>query len=151
MISRRSLVLWILITVPVVVYAVLASYSLWATGLLRKVWWLGPGCWVLAWAVAKIWKTAHATPEQHGVEIPGHWTPRDQKAAEIVREFQQKVGQFTPAQLTDPAFYQSSIQALESPWPATITRERAIRSPRSPCRKCWPPCGSPSTTRNSGS
>ena len=112
MISRRSLVLWILITVPVVVYAVLAGYSLWATGLLRQIWWLGPGCWVLAWGVAKIWKTAHATPEQHGVEIPGHWTPRDQKAAEIVREFQQKVSQFTPAQLTDPAFYQSQIQAL---------------------------------------
>jgi uncharacterized protein len=111
-ISRRSLVLWVLITVPVIVYAVLAGYSLWATGLLRQIWWLGPGCWVLAWGVAKIWKTAHATPEQHGVEIPGHWTPRDQKAAEIVREFQRKVSQFTPAQLTDPAFYQSQIQAL---------------------------------------
>jgi uncharacterized protein len=111
-ISRRSLVLWILITVPVVVYAVLAGYSLWATGLLRQIWWLGPGCWVLAWALAKIWKTAHATPDQHGVEIPGHWTPRDQKAAEIVRQFQQKVSQFTPAQLTDPGFYQTQIQEL---------------------------------------
>lgn len=112
MISRRSLVLWTLTTFPVLVYAVLAGYSLWATGLLRKVWWLGPVFWVAAWGLAKLWKTRHATPEQHAVEIPGHWTPRDRQAVEIVRQFQQKVEQFTPAQLTDPQFYQGQVQEM---------------------------------------
>ncbi len=112
MISRRSLVLGALVFLPVLVYAVLAGYSLWATGLLRRVWWLGPACWVLAWGVAKLWKAAHATPEQHAVAIPSHWTPRDRQAAQIVRAFQQKVDQFTPAQLTDPQFYQTQVQAL---------------------------------------
>ena len=112
MISRRSFVLWALTTFPVVVYAVLAGYSLWATGLLRKAWWLGPLFWVLAWGLAKLWKTRHATPEQHAIEIPGHWTPRDRQATQIVRQFQQKVEQFTPAQLTDPRFYQTQVQEM---------------------------------------
>ncbi|HUE16080.1 MAG TPA: GTPase [Planctomycetaceae bacterium] len=112
MISRRSLVLGVLVFLPVLVYGVLASYSLWATGLLRQVWWLGPACWVLAWGVAKLWKAAHATPEQHAVVIPSHWTPRDRQAAEIVRAFQQKVDEFTPAQLTEPQFYQTQVQAM---------------------------------------
>src|SRR5580692_8827648 len=112
MISRRSFVLWTLNTLPVLVYAVLAGYSLWATGLLRKVWWLGPVFWVTAWGLAKLWRTRHATPEQHAVEIPGHWTPRDRQAAEIVRQYQQKVEHFTPTQLTDPRFYQTQVQDM---------------------------------------
>lgn len=112
MISRRSLVLGTLIFLPVMVYAALAGYSLWATGILRQVWWLGPGCWLLAWAVAKVWKAAHAKPEQHAVAIPAHWTPRDRDAAQIVRAFQQKVEQFTPGQLTDPQFYQKQVAAM---------------------------------------
>ncbi len=112
MISRRSLVLWTLTTFPVLVYAVLAGYSLWATGLLRKAWWLGPVFWVVAWGLAKLWKTRHATPEQHAVEIPGHWTPRDREASEIVRQFQEQVERYTPAQLTDPQFYQAEVQKM---------------------------------------
>ena len=112
MISRRTLVLWSLISVPLLVYAGLAGYSLWKSGLLRSVWWLGPACWVLAWVIAQFWKPSHATPEQHAVAIASHWTPRDREAADIVREFQQSVDQATPAQLVDPQFYQKRVQEM---------------------------------------
>src|SRR5579872_3586546 len=100
MISRRSLTLSVLINVPLVVYAVLAGYSLWATGLLRKSWWLGPVCWLAAWILARWWRPAHTTAPSHEVPIPSHWTPRDRQAAEIVRDYQLKVDQLTPEQLT---------------------------------------------------
>jgi len=111
-ISRRSLVLWTLITIPVLVYAVLAGYSLWATHILIKVWWVGPAFWVLAWAVAKFWNSSTARADRHPVEIAAHWTPRDREAAKVVREFQEKVSQCTPAQLTDPQFYQAQVQEM---------------------------------------
>jgi hypothetical protein len=59
-ISRRSLVLWTLITIPVLVYGVLAGYALWETRILTRVWWVGPAFWVLAWAVAKFWNATNA-------------------------------------------------------------------------------------------
>jgi predicted GTPase len=111
-ISRRSLVLWTLITIPVLVYGVLAGYALWETRILTRVWWVGPAFWVLAWAIAKFWNATNARVERHPVEIAAHWTPRDREAAKIVREYQQQVSEHTPAQLTDPQFYQSQVKAM---------------------------------------
>ena len=48
----------------------------------------------------------------HAVPIAPHWTPRDEQAALIVREFQQQVDQLTPAELTDPDFYRQQAQKL---------------------------------------
>jgi len=111
-ISRRSIILGLLVNVPLLIYAALGGYALWATGLLRQVWWLGPACWLLAWGLTKLWRATHATTPEHRISIPTHWTPRDRQAAQIVREYQQKVEQFTPAELTDLQFYQTQVQSL---------------------------------------
>ncbi len=112
MISRRSAVIGLLVFVPVVVYVVLGAVALWETGLLRRSWWVAPLFWVAAWLLGQFWKTGHPMRQAHTVPIPPHWTPRDEQAALIVREFQQKVDQLTPAQLTDPVFYQNQAKQL---------------------------------------
>jgi hypothetical protein len=111
-ISRRSIVLWTLTTIPVLLYVVLAGYALWQTHVLSKIWWVGPAFWVLAWIIANLWKATSARAEQHPVEIATHWTPRDREAAKLVRGFQERVSQHTPAQLTDPQFYQAQVQEM---------------------------------------
>jgi uncharacterized protein len=111
-ISRRSAVVGFLVFLPVVIYAVLGGVALWETGWLRKAWWIGPVFWAGAWFLGQFWKIGHPMRQGHAVPIPSHWTPRDEQAAEIVRDFQQRVDQLTPTQLTDPQFYQGQAQAL---------------------------------------
>jgi predicted GTPase len=111
-ISRRSAVLGFLVFLPVAVYAVLGGLALWETGLLRKTWWVAPSFWLAAWLIGKVWRSGHPMRQGHSVPIPSHWTRRDEQAALIVRDFQQQVDQFTPAQLTDPAFYQEQAKKL---------------------------------------
>jgi predicted GTPase len=111
-ISRRSAVIGLLVSVPVVIYGVLGGLALWETGLLRRSWWVAPLFWVAAWLLGQFWKTGHPMRQAHTVSIPPHWTPRDEQAALIVREFQQKVDQLTPAELTDPVFYQNQAKQL---------------------------------------
>jgi uncharacterized protein len=111
-ISRRSAVIGILVFLPVALYGVLGGFALWETGLLRKSWWVAPLFWVAAWLLGQFWRSGHPMRQAHAVPIPPHWTPRDEQAAIIVREFQQQVDQLTPEQLTDPGFYQQQAQKL---------------------------------------
>jgi predicted GTPase len=111
-ISRRSAVLGFLVFLPVVIYGVLGGFALWETGLLRQSWWVAPLFWVAAWVLGRFWRTGHPMRQGHAVTVPSHWTPRDEQAALIVREFQQQVDQLTPTQLTDPDFYRQQAQKL---------------------------------------
>jgi predicted GTPase len=111
-ISRRSAVIGFLVFIPVVILGVLGGIALWETGLLRKTWWVAPLFWVAAWLIGQFWRPGHPMRQAHTVPIPTHWTPRDEQAALVVRDFQQQVDQYTPAQLTDPYFYQQQAQKL---------------------------------------
>jgi predicted GTPase len=111
-ISRRSAILGLLVFLPVVIYGVLGGFALWETGLLRQSWWVAPLFWVAAWVLGRFWRTGHPMRQGHAVTVPSHWTPRDEQAALIVREFQQQVDQLTPTQLTDPDFYRQQAQKL---------------------------------------
>lgn len=111
MISRRSAVLSALISLPVLIYAILGGYALWSTGLGWTAWWLAPICWGLAWCLGRFWR-ARDPKEVYAVPVPSYWTPRDRQATEIVRQFQQKVEQFSPDELVDLQVYQREVQAL---------------------------------------
>lgn len=114
MISRRSLVLGFFFALPIVIYIGMALYALWATNLLTRLWWLLPACWVFTWGLSKVWlqPTFKEQVAEGLVDMPAHWTARDQEAARIIRQFQERVEQFTPEQLTDPALYQQQGEAL---------------------------------------
>ncbi|QDT56949.1 GTP-binding protein Der [Caulifigura coniformis] len=114
MISCRSLVLGGLFALPVLAYVVMGGYALWTTNLLSRLWWLLPVCWFLTWALSKIWRPVPAFQMKQADpgRGPAHWTARDQSAAGIIRDFQEQVEEFTPAQLTDPAFYEKQGQEL---------------------------------------
>jgi predicted GTPase len=112
MISRRSIVITALVFVPVLIYLVMGGYALWKTGVLRWLWWLAPACWTLAWALARVWHIGQKTAEPADAPPPSSWTPRDEKALEIVRTWQAKVDTFTPPQLAELSTYRTEAQAL---------------------------------------
>ena len=112
MISRRSIIVGLLILLPVAVYVILGGVALWKTGLFKWVWWLAPACWVLAWCLATFKRQRSRASPQSELPIPPHWTPRDQEAAAIVRDYQKKVEQLAPEQFIDLRHYQAEIVSL---------------------------------------
>lgn len=112
MISRPLLVVATLMALPIVVFCGLGAYALWRAGTFWWTWWLAPLCWILAGILARWWKLGHSTVPPGDPTVPGHFTPRDRAAAQIVRAFQQKVEQFTLEQLTTLTVYQTEVRAL---------------------------------------
>jgi uncharacterized protein len=113
MLTPRTITLALLILVPVLVYLGLGAYALWQTGLFRWTWWIIPGCWGLTWLIAWLWRPRPASEAaDDGQPPPEHWTPRDEAAAGIVREFQEQVDEYSPQELTDPHFYLARAQEL---------------------------------------
>ena len=110
MISKRSVIIGILFSLPVLVYVGFGAYALWETGLFRWTWWIIPGCWVVTFAVASLWKPPRTQPDIG--ELPQHWTPQDKAATEIVVRFQQGVDQLSPDELTDLQLYFQKSQEL---------------------------------------
>lgn len=110
MISKRSIIIGILFTLPVLVYVGLGAYALWETGLFRWTWWIIPGCWLLTFVVASLWRQQRTQPELG--ELPEHWTPQDNAATQIVMQFQQDVDQLAPDELTDIQVYWQKSQDL---------------------------------------
>lgn len=109
--SRRSWVVGGLMLLPVLVYVVLGGYAMWASGLTFWAWLLLPGCWLLAWAVARYWPLPPVETLEH--VTPGdHWTDRDRTALAIVRQRQVAVQEYSPQQLIDPHFYLDQVQLL---------------------------------------
>ncbi|MEZ6144920.1 MAG: GTPase [Planctomycetaceae bacterium] len=113
MISARSIILSVLISLPIVIFAAVGGYAIWQNGNLNWIWWLMTGCAVAAWGLSKLWKTSPTSArKQHHITEPTHWTPRDRDAAEIVRNYQLAVESHTAEQLTDPHFYLQQVQSL---------------------------------------
>lgn len=110
MISRRTIVIGILFLFPVLVYLGFGAYALWQTGLFRWTWWIIPGCWLAVFLTGKFWKK----PDLSDRELPTsvHWTPQDDKAKQIIRQFQQRVDTLEPEDLTGLQLYVDTAQEL---------------------------------------
>jgi predicted GTPase len=113
MISPRSLLIAALLAIPVLAYLLLSIFALYDTGRLTWLAWLAPVCGGAAWVIGKLWRPAASeVPAEHRLEAARHWTPRDERAAEIVRAYQLRLESTKPAELVDPAFYQRQIESL---------------------------------------
>ena len=114
MFRPRQIVLATLIIVPLLLYIVLGAYALWETGWLALIGWLLPLSWALTWVIAKLWPSSRSrrSADPRPIEIPEYWTPRDAEALKIVREHQQRVGEVTVQNLTNPHYYLDAATVL---------------------------------------
>ena len=100
----------VLFSVPVLLYVVFGAFALWKTGLLIWLWWILPVCWGITYLLAKLWPVSssiEATPP-----AAGHFTNRDEGAAELVQKYQEQVDHFTPKELIDTHFYLRQFESL---------------------------------------
>lgn len=111
MISKRAAVLALLTAVPLLVYLGLGAYALWRTNLFVETFWILPVCWGLTWLTATLWKPPGIKSEDDP-QTSAHFTPRDQAAQAIIREYQRRVDDYTPEELVDPHFYLTQAQSL---------------------------------------
>lgn len=109
--SRRSMVIGALVLLPLAFYLALGTYAMWSTGLFWWSWIFLPACWFLSWLVSRMWP-ASDTVNLVDARTAKHWTQRDKKAAEIVKQHQARVRDLSAESLSDPHFYLESIQQL---------------------------------------
>ncbi|HWL08845.1 MAG TPA: GTPase, partial [Planctomicrobium sp.] len=105
MFSRRNITLAILIVLPLLTYLGLGAYALWQTGWFAWTFWILPVFWLITWLVATLWPASNSTTIKEELPEPGHFTPRDTQAMEIVRRYQEQINALTPKDLTNPEFY----------------------------------------------
>jgi uncharacterized protein len=106
----QFITLSILSLLPVLLLAGFGGWTLYVTGYWWWLWWTMPICWGLAALLWRAWGSRLEIPQ-----LPldrTHWTPQDQAATEIVKAEQQRVGDYTKAQLCDPQFYTQITQDL---------------------------------------
>lgn len=112
MLTRRHVTLAVLFLLPILVYVGIGGYALWKSGLLLWIGWVLPVFWMITWVVAWYWpaKSIHSQLEEF--KTPSHWTKRDHAAREILRQYQERVDEYTPEQLIDLHFYLDRGQQL---------------------------------------
>ncbi|MCA8997585.1 MAG: 50S ribosome-binding GTPase [Planctomycetaceae bacterium] len=111
MLTRRTIVLALLTTVPLLIYLGLGAYALWQTGLFAETFWILPGCWLFTWLISRMWRPP-STEQVIDQKSASHFTPRDQDAQAIIRRYQEQVDELSASELTDPHFYLTQSLAL---------------------------------------
>jgi predicted GTPase len=103
-------VIGLLLAGPVLLFAGIGGWTLWETGRLFWWSWSIPVCWGVAWLLVRWWgKPLRAPPPELDQT---HWTARDEAAAEIIRQEQQRAAEIAPERLGDLQFYQQATQEL---------------------------------------
>jgi small GTP-binding protein len=107
---------WQLVTVavltllPVALFAGFGAWSLYQSGHWFWLWWTLPLCWGASSFLWRRWQRPWELPLPELDRT--HWTPQDQAATQLIEAEQQRINEFTAAQLTDPQFYTEQTQAL---------------------------------------
>ncbi len=112
--SPRVTVLFLLWTLPVIVYMVLGAMAIYQTGWFYRVFWILPLMWLAAWLVGYWWKPAKHHHSVHGkpIKAPTFWTPQDTAAIAIVEAFRAEVDDVDGHSLTDFTRYLADAQQL---------------------------------------
>ena len=108
----RSFTLLALLVTPVLIVAAIATYALWAMGLVNWYWLLVPGCWGVALLLARRWKTSLVPLPKTGGTVALHWTPRDEKAWQVVKGRVADLADIPMQDLISADFYLHAAQSL---------------------------------------
>jgi predicted GTPase len=111
MLSRVQLsVLGGLLLLPILLFAAVGAWELWGSGWLFWLSWSMPICWGLAWGLLRFWGKPLVAPPPDLDQA--HWTPRDEAAAEIIRQEQERAKTIAPENLIDLRFYSEATREL---------------------------------------
>lgn len=108
----RIAVLLLLLAVPFLVLVSVGSYRLWQLGLGIYLWWPLSACFALGYYLAWYWLRQKQLIRPAEVEVPPHWTDRDQEAWKLVEERAKKVAALDLIQLNEVQFYVDIAQEM---------------------------------------
>ncbi|KAA1259298.1 tRNA modification GTPase MnmE [Rubripirellula obstinata] len=117
MIDRRLFFVSFLVALPVLVCVCFGAHAIWVTGYWKSLWWVLPGCWVLAWLASQFWKPGKRVSDAADAiaidpKVSKHWSARDHEAAKIIDRHQRDIETIDAAKLSDPHHYLSQAQVL---------------------------------------
>lgn len=110
----RTVVLFLLWTLPLSVYAVAGIFALYQTGWFYWIMWTLPPLWLTAWLVGHLWKPPNMqqTAAKERLVAPTFWTPHDAAAVAIVEQFRSEVADVDSEIIADFNRYIADAQVL---------------------------------------
>ncbi len=108
----RIAVLAVLLAVPFLVLVGVGSYRLWQLGLGIYLWWPLSACFALGYYLAWYWLRHKRLLRPAEVEVPMHWTERDQEAWKLVEERARKVAALELLEPNEVQFYVGIAQEM---------------------------------------
>ena len=114
LLSPRIVVLFLLWSVPLIVYIAIGLIAIYQAGWLRVIAWTLPPIWLTTWIVSKYWKAPpfRETASLEPVSVPDFWTPQDAAALKLVEEFRNQLAEIDQVSIADPNRYIQDAQAL---------------------------------------
>jgi len=113
-VQPRTIVLFVLWSLPVLFYIAAGIFALYQTGWIHWILWTLPPMWLTAWLVGRIWPSAklHQSADRQPLTAPTFWTPQDASAIEIVEQFRNQVEDVDYRVVADINRYLADAQAL---------------------------------------
>ena len=110
----RTVVLFLLWSLPILVYTAAGIFALYQTGWFYWIMWTLPPLWLTAWLVGHLWKpaTLHQTAINQPLTAPDFWTPHDVAAIAIVQQFRNEVEDVDSEIIADFNRYVADAQVL---------------------------------------
>lgn len=113
----RPFVLFLLWTLPVLVYGVFGLVAMYRIGWLHWIAWSLPALWLMAWLAGKLWRPAKVGNQQLGgrpIRPPAYWTPQDSAAIAVVEEFRRSIDPLDSSSIVDGERYLRDARELGS-------------------------------------
>jgi predicted GTPase len=101
----RSASILLLLTAPILAFAVAGAWALYGSRALTWLLWLTPLCWAFAYLLARLWRAEFAPLSPPRAESSAQWTSHDTQALKIVAAKQQALKTISQQRLTEPQFY----------------------------------------------
>lgn len=112
--NPRIIVLFLVWTLPCILYVLLGVIALFQTGWLMTLVWVLPLNWLAAWLIATYWKPkpSYKAKQIAAPELPVFWAQRDQSAMEIVERYRASIEEVDENVFLDPQRYFLDVQNL---------------------------------------
>jgi len=110
----RVVVLFLLWSLPVLLYLVIGVIAIYQTGWLVFIAWTLPIMWLGAWTIGKVWvpPKRHSSVPWRPLRAPEFWTQHDTAAIAVVEGFRSEVESIDRMTIVDPDRYIRDAQAL---------------------------------------
>lgn len=110
--TRWQVFIAVLLSIPILVFGVLGTWTIWQSGWFLWTWWILPLCWGAAFLVARSRKVRLVPLPDPRLQTPLYWTSRDEEAWRLIESRAKACEQIPLERLTEVQLYLETAKEL---------------------------------------